>query len=139
MRKILTLIGCLLAFGAAVAMARPADEDKLPSAYMPTGKQMFKQYCASCHGEDARGEGPLAAFLKVPPSDLTALAKKHDGRFPREYVTSVLQLGTTNGLHGTSDMPVWGPIFQYYDKDNERAVQQRIKNLCDYIASLQRN
>jgi hypothetical protein len=34
-------------------------------------------------------------------------------------------------------MPAWGPIFRYYDKQNERAVQQRIRNLCDYLASLQ--
>jgi hypothetical protein len=34
-------------------------------------------------------------------------------------------------------MPTWGPIFQIIDRDNEQAVQQRIKNLCAYLASLQ--
>ena len=46
-------------------------------------------------------------------------------------------LGQVPLLHGSSDMPTWGPIFRYFDKQNERVVQQRIKNLCDYLASLQ--
>jgi len=40
-------------------------------------------------------------------------------------------------LHGTSDMPTWGPIFEYMDRVNQKAVEQRIKNLSDYLASLQ--
>ena len=34
-------------------------------------------YCASCHGLDARGNGPAAFVLKTTPPDLTALAKRH--------------------------------------------------------------
>ena len=69
------------------------------------------------------------------------------GKFPYDYVSSVLELGPTPPrnipseyaypAHGSSDMPTWGPIFQYHDKQNERVVTQRIKNLCDYLASLQ--
>jgi hypothetical protein len=39
--------------------------------------------------------------------------------------------------HGSSEMPVWGPIFQYLENYNEAAVRQRIKNLCDYLESIQ--
>jgi hypothetical protein len=34
-------------------------------------------------------------------------------------------------------MPVWGPVFGLRDNGNEVAVRRRIKNLCNYLASLQ--
>jgi mono/diheme cytochrome c family protein len=115
--------------------------------YMPSGEQTYKQYCAACHGADAKGHGPVASVLTTPPPDLTTLAKSHSGKFPYDYVSSVLEFGTASSrnsvsdyaypAHSSSDMPTWGPIFQYYDKQSERVVQQRIKNLCDYLASLQ--
>lgn len=112
-------------------------EETLPPNYIPSGKLMYQEHCATCHGMDAKGAGPMASLLKTPPADLTLLAKHHAGKFPREYVSSVLEFGTGPTAHGSSDMPAWGPIFRYYDKQNERAVQQRIRNLCDYLASLQ--
>lgn len=129
------LTGALL-LGAYGAYAGPID-DTLPPTYVPTGQQMFKQYCAACHGSDAKGQGPLAAVLKTPPPDLTALAKRHMGKFPYDYVKSVLEFGPGPSAHGSSDMPTWGPIFRFNDKQNERVVQQRIKNLCDFLASIQ--
>jgi len=129
----LLLVVCI----AGARGGQPVDET-LPSNYVPSGKQMYTQYCASCHGIDAKGQGPFTHMLKVPPPDLTTLAKRHGGKFPEEYVSNILTFGPgANDLHGTADMPTWGPIFQYLDKDNELAVQQRIKNLCDYLASLQ--
>jgi len=115
-----------------------AVDNAAPSNVVPSGKAMYKQYCAVCHGVEAKGDGPYAPMLKVPPPDLTTLAKRHDGKFPYDYVSTILRFGPgPTILHGTADMPAWGPIFQYLDKNNERAVEQRIKNLCDYLASLQ--
>jgi mono/diheme cytochrome c family protein len=131
----LILPGVVL-MAACAAAAHPID-DTLPPAYLRSGQQMFKQYCAVCHGSDAKGQGPLAALLKTPPPDLTTLAKRHLGKFPYDYVKSILEFGPGPTAHGTSDMPTWGPIFRYNDKQNERVVQQRIKNLCDFLASLQ--
>jgi mono/diheme cytochrome c family protein len=116
---------------------RTVNEGQLPSNYMPTGEQMYKQYCAACHGKDGKGHGPLAVVLKTPPADLTTLAKRHDGKFPYDYVTNVLEFGPGFPAHGSSDMPTWGPLFRYYDKRNERIVKQRIRVLSDYLASLQ--
>ena len=136
-----TLYGGLLAAILAICIAGAATpatvEETLPPNYIPSGKMMYQEHCAACHGADAKGTGPFAHFLKTPPADLTSLAKRHSGKFPREYVSGVLEFGPGPTTHGSSDMPVWGPIFRYYDKQNERAVQQRIRNLCDYLASLQ--
>lgn len=131
----LILLSALLGV-ASVAAARPID-DTLPPSYIPTGEQMYKQYCAVCHGSDAKGQGPLAAMLKAPPPDLTTLKRRHLGKFPYDYVKSILEFGPGPSGHGSSEMPTWGPIFRYNDKQNERVVRQRIKNLCDFLASLQ--
>jgi mono/diheme cytochrome c family protein len=101
------------------------------------GKKTYMEYCAACHGEDARGMGPAASAMKTPPADLTTLAKRHDGKFPEDYVTRIVRFGQPIQAHGSVDMPVWGPIFNTRDKFIELAVRQRVKNLCQYLATLQ--
>ena len=59
------------------------------------------------------------------------------GKFPYEYVSSILRFGPGPSAHGSSDMPTWGPIFSIIEKGNEKAVQERIKRLSAYLASLQ--
>jgi hypothetical protein len=123
---------------AAGAKGRsPVEQMHFPSTHVPSGETMYKEYCSACHGVDGKGGGPVASVLKIPPPDLTTLAKRHGGKFPHEYVSSVLRFGPGVSSHGSSDMPTWGPIFNFLDKYNERSVQQRIKNLTGYLASLQ--
>ena len=129
-----------LAFGIAAQENPRSDRDdrsQLPSGYVPSGKAMFKQYCASCHGVDGKGRGPATPTLNTRVPDLTTLSKRHDGKFPFEYVESVLRFGPGLSAHGSAEMPVWGPIFQYLENYNESAVRQRIRNLCEYIESFQ--
>ena len=124
--------------GAQVRLA-PPDQSPLPPAYMPSGQHIYMQFCSACHGIDAKGQGPAAASLKTPPPDLTTLAKRHMGKFPEEYVTSILLFGPGTTAHGASDMPTWGPVFLYLDKHDEAAARQRIKNLTTHLKSLQEN
>jgi mono/diheme cytochrome c family protein len=119
------------------APAAPTSDDTFPLNYVPSGKAIFQQYCASCHGALAKGDGPMSAVLKKMPPDLTQLSRRHEGKFPEEYVRAVLEFGPGPNSHGSADMPTWGPIFRYYDKQNERVVQQRIRNLTYYLAFLQ--
>ena len=138
MRRTVVLGILLFAVWTASARNNPApDKNQLPSNYVPSGEQMYKQYCAACHGVNAKGNGPVRAALKIPAADLTTLTKRHDGKFPYEYVTGVLRFGPGVPSHGSADMPTWGPIFDYLDNHNQGSVQQRIKNLCDYLAALQ--
>jgi mono/diheme cytochrome c family protein len=110
---------------------------QLPPTYVPSGRQMFKEYCAACHGEDGKGRGPIALFFRSLTPDLTTLAKRHGGTFPETYVSTVLLFGPGSRAHGSIEMPVWGPIFRELDHYNEAAVRQRIKNLCEYLKSIQ--
>lgn len=102
-----------------------------------SGKQMFADYCAPCHGLSAKGDGPAASALKTPPADLTQLAKKNNGKFPMDHVMYDLRKGSSLASHGSSDMPVWGPLFKSLDTTNPVMVDQRIRNLSVYIESLQ--
>jgi mono/diheme cytochrome c family protein len=121
----------------AAMQPQPDEKTQLPPSYVPTGRQMYKEYCAACHGSDGKGRGPVAASLRKPPPNLTALARSHGGTFPEEYVTTVLRFGPGFSAHGSSEMPVWGPLFQYLENYNEAAVRQRLKNLSDYLESIQ--
>jgi mono/diheme cytochrome c family protein len=127
----------VVAICAAYTPGRAVNDETLPSTYVPSGSTMYKQYCAACHGSDGMGDGPSAALLKTPPPDLTTLAKRHGGKFPADYVANILKYGTGPSEHGSSDMPTWGPIFRYINGQNEKVVQRRIKNLSDYLVSLQ--
>lgn len=110
---------------------------QFPPSYIPSGQEMYKQFCAACHGADGKGDGPAASNLKTRPSDLTTLAKRHEGKFPSDYVSAILRFGPGISAHGSSNMPTWGPIFSIIEKSNEKAVQERIKRLSAYVASLQ--
>jgi mono/diheme cytochrome c family protein len=135
-----TVLCGVLILGACVAGAqdKPAvAEGPTPRTIASSGKQTYMRYCASCHGTNARGNGPAAVLLRTPPPDLSTLAKRHGGKFPYDYVFDVLRFGTRILSHGSSDMPIWGPIFGSLDNYNEPAVRKRIKDLSDYLASLQ--
>jgi mono/diheme cytochrome c family protein len=127
----------LIALAASGQGIPPANKVQTEMPDVASGKQTYREYCASCHGEDGKGMGPAASALKTPPSDLTTLAKRHAGKFPEDFVAEIVRLGKPIQAHGSSDMPVWGPIFNARDKFNEVAVRLRIKNLCAYLASLQ--
>jgi mono/diheme cytochrome c family protein len=138
MRLFVSLSALLLIVCATGAQDKPVatKSPTQPAAVLP-GKRLYLQYCAACHGANARGDGPAASVLKTPPSDLTTLSKRHDGKFPHDYVSNVLRFGIGITAHGSSDMPTWGPIFGSLENYNDVAVRKHIKDLCDYLAALQ--
>lgn len=99
--------------------------------------------CLVCHGTTGKGDGPLAVFLKVPPSDLTTIAKRNDGEFPFLKVFQTIDGRAQIGAHGTRDMPVWGDRYKavagerYGPYGAEQIVRGRILELVYYIQSLQ--
>jgi len=102
-----------------------------------SGKEMFTGYCASCHGKDAKGDGPAASALKQRPADLTMLAKNNGGKYPSDRVTSILRGQASLVAHGDQEMPVWGPVFWKMSQGHEEQVQMRIANLNKYLESIQ--
>ncbi|MGB8476530.1 MAG: cytochrome c [Candidatus Acidiferrum sp.] len=102
-----------------------------------SGKAMFAKYCASCHGQDAKGNGPVAITMKTPPPDLTTLSKRNDGKYPEGYVGAVLKFGRSMASHGSEDMPVWGSRFKTLDPVRDPTGQRHINDLVAYIEQLQ--
>ena len=102
-----------------------------------SGKEMYVAYCAVCHGTDGKGNGPAASALKVPPPDLTLLAKNNGGKYPSMKVTATIRGEATLPAHGSKDMPVWGSLFWNLSGGHEGEVQQRVSNLTTYIGTLQ--
>jgi mono/diheme cytochrome c family protein len=102
-----------------------------------SGKQMYTNYCAPCHGMDGRGHGAVATALRTPPTDLTALSRNNRGTFPDTHIVSVLESGSPAPAYRTAEMPVWGPIL---GKMNQTCYQERllrISNLSRYLETLQ--
>jgi mono/diheme cytochrome c family protein len=135
MRFLLLIPGLLGA--ASLATAQKPKQVPITPAPAESGQAMFLQYCAVCHGKDAKGEGPAAPALKVPPPDLSTLAKRNGGTFPSSHVSNVIRLGGDVAAHGSKDMPMWGRAFWSLSPHDDTIVQQRITNLTSYIKSLQ--
>jgi len=100
-----------------------------------SGMQMYKTYCASCHGLDGKGHGPAAEALKVAPANLTALRRSNDGKFPSAKLSHILE-GADVTAHGSSEMPVWGPIFRSLESSTA-LTKLRIANVIKYLESMQ--
>jgi len=123
------------ALGVGVGAQGPVTrEPTLPKTTV--GSELFRFYCSNCHGLDARGR-PATSTMGTPSSNLTLLALKNGGIFPRDAVRGVIMHGGGKGnANGTSDMPVWGAIFRAFEP-NDTLVEVRIDNLVRYIESLQ--
>ncbi|HKV24960.1 MAG TPA: c-type cytochrome [Candidatus Acidoferrum sp.] len=133
----LTVLVVACPAGFAQSQGKKVEKAPIAQTSPASGKEMFKTYCAPCHGTSAKGDGPAAAELKVPPPDLTELAKRHEGKFPADYVTSVLRNGVKAPAHGSSEMPVWGPLFASVSGRDPAVVNMRIANLVRFLESVQ--
>ncbi len=102
-----------------------------------SGAEMYKVYCATCHGMDGKGNGPAAAAMKTPPTDLTVLSRNHGGKFPELKFQNVLKVSSPLAAHGSSEMPMWGPIFRSLESGSEGYVQMRIYNLMKHVEGMQ--
>jgi mono/diheme cytochrome c family protein len=130
------VVGVFLMWGPGTSSAQEKTLKKVPITHSKpeSGEQMFKDYCAACHGLRGKGDGPAAEILKAPPIDLTTMAKRSDGKFPYMHFAAILRFGTESHAHGTTDMPLWGPLFRSQNKD---LAELRIQNLTKYVESIQ--
>lgn len=143
MRSRLTFLAILIFLSfSIIAFGQQKTQSKIrkiPVTYTPPSEpaQMYKAYCASCHGMDGKGNGPAAPAMKVPPTDLTQMSKKNGGQFPAARVNSVLSGTAELAAHGSQDMPVWGPVLKTLGTGNGAHEQLRINNLTKYLQSIQ--
>lgn len=102
-----------------------------------SGAAMYKTYCAVCHGTAGKGDGPAASVLKVAPGDLTRLSRNNGGKFPELRVYGILEGTVSLPSHGSREMPMWGDLFKSLQRSDTSNVQLRLRNLTEYVRSIQ--
>lgn len=99
------------------------------------GRQLFTQYCASCHGVDGKGGGPVAISLKTLVPDLTVIERR-EGKFPQQRIQSIIHGETNFAAHGSREMPVWGFVLREKGS-SQSAVTLDVAAMANYIRDIQ--
>ncbi len=143
----MTKMGKLQAAAAVIAALVIQFNSSVWSEDFDEGKFEFKWACATCHGIDGKGKGPLSSELNVRPPDLTVLAKKNNGAFPLTQVYEVIDGRKVIEAHGGREMPIWGafnskelyPPGRLIDPsyNPEADVRRRILAIIDYLIRIQ--
>lgn len=76
-----------------------------------SGRTIYIEKCAVCHGRDGRGDGPAAAGLLTKPADLTRIAARRDGVWPMLEVMSIIDGYSKRYLPG-EDMPIYDDFVE---------------------------
>ncbi|MGE0823244.1 MAG: cytochrome c [Candidatus Binatia bacterium] len=126
-----------LVLGAGVGQSLAQEEQILAR-----GETHYLRYCAVCHGETGKGGGLLAEYLKILPTDLTQLSKKHQGEFPFWQVYRIIDGREEVKGHGTRNMPIWGEELRISEPKAqpefvEDLIAGRVWQMILYIRSLQ--
>jgi mono/diheme cytochrome c family protein len=130
--RALALLGACLVAASTGCVETRTDE--------ATGEQLYRRYCASCHGVSGLGDGPLAASLAPPPTDLTTLARRTGGKLDEAAVMMVIDGRRLVAQHGPRDMPVWGAVFAEQHVGEPFAMYGPTldaRALSDYLRTLQ--
>lgn len=136
----LVLGAVVVATISAFAVARQGVPDASRDELAARGAVTYRVYCRSCHGQEGRGDGPIASLLKVEVADLTTLARRSGGEFPVEAVTRFVDGREEMAAHGPREMPLWGDAFRSTgDEDGreEARVRQKIRELVAHLARIQ--
>lgn len=136
---LLAIAGCTSSGGAGRAAAAPAAT--APATAVESGADLYLQYCASCHGVSAHGDGPAAATLRQAPSDLTRLAGRWGSPLDKERLAAFVDGRQAPRAHGPPDMPVWGEKLYAGERaespPREAARRGTILLILEYLQTLQ--
>ena len=101
------------------------------------GLELYRQYCAVCHGTEGKGGGPAAAAMKATPTDLTRISQQNGGKYPEVRMQRLIN-GESDSVvaHGSKDMPVWGPIFRQTSANADLGAV-KVFALVKYLESIQ--
>src|SRR5450432_1283990 len=129
MRLRITVLSIVSLLAAGLVSAQTTKEIKkvpLTQTSPASGSEMFRTYCAVCHGVNGKGAGPAADALKKAPADLTRLTAGNHGKYPEDRVANAISGDTQIGAHGSREMPVWGDLFKSLNAGTSDLVRLRI-------------
>jgi mono/diheme cytochrome c family protein len=104
------------------------------------GRALYVNYCASCHGLNADGNGPVAAALSTPPTNLRLLSERYGNPLPEDQIARFIDGRSDVKAHGPRDMPVWGEQVWKYPQGRRKQTQVKggIAALVAYLQSIQK-
>jgi mono/diheme cytochrome c family protein len=127
-KLIVPMFGLLLVSPAAIASRNDIEQ----------GRYLYLDYCASCHGLNADGHGPMAPALSTSPANLRLLWKRYGNPLPADRIAGFIDGRADVKAHGPRDMPVWGEEAWNYDgKGNKGRVRDWVKKVVAYLRSIQ--
>ncbi|GBD31930.1 MAG: hypothetical protein KatS3mg081_2354 [Gemmatimonadales bacterium] len=120
-------LGCVALALAAGSLAAQGGQ-----AGSTRGKELYDKWCAGCHGETGRGDGPAAGYMLPRPRDFTQalyqIRTTASGQLPTdEDLMKILE----QGMPGTA-MPGWSSVLSPSDR---REVIAYIKSFSPFFAS----
>jgi len=144
--RLIAAAACGLLLGwtpAPMPASAQAPYEQRTAAAALRGQEFYEIGYADCHGLDGKGNGPMAQFLTVKPSDLTTLARRNNGVFPFRAVFESLDGRAIVPQHGRPGMPIWGGVFQDFARERfgphgtESYVRGRLIELVVYLETIQ--
>lgn len=139
LRRLAVFAACSAAILSMPAM--PAVAKPVGVADVPSGKELFRQHCAQCHGDDATGNGAMAGSLNVKPADLTTLSQRANGTFEAPRIAEVIRYGGNISSHGTRAMPIWGLVFSQEGQGGKGGAaysRRAVIALKNYLETIQK-
>jgi mono/diheme cytochrome c family protein len=137
-RDLIIAVTLLVGIGLALGGKRTAAQEM---EVIAGGEIEYQNYCAVCHGVDAKGQGLMSRFLNVRPADLTQLRKKNGGAFPFWQTYRVIDGREEVRGHGSPDMPIWGDRFRTQaggnDSGSRAQAAGRVIGLVFYLQHIQ--
>lgn len=133
MRKVLLGLIPPLAVAGCMETGMPGAQD---------GRALFMENCAVCHGENGKGDGPMARAMQKPPKDLTLISLRNGESFPRAKVMSTIDGYARSSMSGPG-MPEFGELLQGdlvpYDSGDGilTPTPRKLVALAEYLESIQ--
>jgi mono/diheme cytochrome c family protein len=123
-------------FSVVYAQTKQIKMEPAHATSAQSGDQLYREFCAVCHGSNGKGNGPAADALKVKPSDLTQISRHNGNKFPTIAMQRIINGDDTVIAHGTRDMPTWGDTFKSISA-NETFAEMRVRALVEFLQKIQ--
>ena len=94
------------------------------AANVEEGKKLYGQFCASCHGQSGKGDGPAATALNPKPRDHTD--KAYMSKLADEDLLKVIKNGGAS-VGKSPLMPPWGASLK---DDQIQDIIAYVRTLC---------
>jgi mono/diheme cytochrome c family protein len=132
--RALPQVAMALIAGVLLASCKTSMYENSVTPYKYSGVRLYQVFCSSCHGLTGHGDGPVQPLMRGGVPDLTRIAERNGGNFPREQVRSIIDGREALIAHGTARMPVWG--FEFHaGMSNDGLARQRADKMVDRLAA----